>query len=297
MNPVIPLLLFLLVSSMSCTTNTKSDLDIQGHRGARAIYPENSIPGFLYALKLGIKTLELDLGVTKDDVLIVYHDQTINPEICRYLDGRAAPKDVPVHSLTFEQIKEFDCGSLGNKRFPKQKMISQTQIPSLEELFETVLNQDHPNAQNVWFNIETKSHPDHPHLQPAPEKFVSLILDLVDKYDLGHRVIIQSFDHRTIKVAKKLRPEIKTAALFYERPKGSLVNATKEAAGDIISPFYEWVTKEDVTALHRAGIPIIPWTANTEASWRTLIDLKVDGIITDDPEGLLRYSTTSAPSR
>lgn len=281
-------LFLLMVTTMSCTSATpKPHIQIQGHRGARAIYPENSIPGFLYALKLGIQTLELDLGVSKDDVLVVYHDQTINPEYCRYLDGRAAPKDVPLRSLTFKEIKEFDCGALGNKNFPQQKIIPQTQIPSLEELFETILNQEHPNAQKVWFNIETKSNPAHPNYQPTPEKFIALILELVDQYDLQERVIIQSFDHRTLKALKNIRPEMKTAALFYERPTGSLVEATKNADGDILSPYYKWVTKEDVELLHQAGIPIIPWTANTKDSWKVLMEIGVDGIITDDPENLL----------
>lgn len=277
----------ILVNFMSCTTNPK--LEIQGHRGARALYPENSLPGFLYALKLGIKTLELDLGVTKDNVVVIYHDQMINPEFCRYLDGREAPKNIPLRSLTFNQVKEFDCGALGNKRFPNQRIIPQTQIPSLEEFFETILSQEHPNAQKVWFNIETKSHPDQPHLQPTPEKFISLILEQVDQYNLEERVIIQSFDHRTLKVLKKIRPQIKTAALFYERPTGSLITATKEAAGDILSPYYQWVSKEDVVMLRDAGIPVIPWTANDELTWAKLIEIGVDGIITDDPQGLIDY--------
>lgn len=283
------IIFFLIVSFTSCTLTRKTNIDIQGHRGARAVYPENSLPGFLYALELGIDTLELDLGVTKDDVLIVYHDQMINPELCQYIDGRKAPKALPIRSLSFKQIKEFDCGSLGNERFPDQKIIPGTQIPSLEELFEAVLSQDHPNAQNIAFNIETKSNPDYPEYQPSPQKFITLIFELVDKYELADRVTIQSFDHRTLKESKKLRAEIKTAALFYERPKDNIVKATRDASGDILSPFYKWLSKKDVQALHRAEISVIPWTANTKASWKTLIDLGVDGIITDDPEGLKSY--------
>lgn len=282
------LLTLMMVVTMSCRQQPLQ-LDIQGHRGARAIYPENTLPGFLYALELGIQTLELDLGVTQDEVVVIYHDQTINPQFCQYVDGTQVAEGIAIHSLTFEQIKKFDCGSKGNERFPLQKIIPQTKIPSLDEFFEFILSQKNPHAQKVWFNIETKSHPDFPHYQPSPERFVALIHQIIDKHQVADRTIIQSFDHRTLKVSKELRPEIKTAALFYERPEGPLVEATKKAHGDILSPYYQWLTHEDVQNLRREKIPVIPWTANTQESWQKLIELGVDGIITDDPEGLLRF--------
>lgn len=262
-------------------------LDVQGHRGARSVFPENTLPGFLYAMQIGVDTLELDLAVTKDNVLIVYHDQIINTKICRYLNGKPAPSGLIVHTLTLKQIKEFDCGALENSRFPNQKRIPGTKIPTLTEAFDLVTKSKLPKAKKIKFNIETKSEEASPAHQPLPDVFANLVIELVKKYGLESRVTIQSFDHRTLVAVNKMAPNIQLAALFEEKPK-DFIQATLDAKASIVSPDFNLLNKDLVNKFHKNNIKVIPWTANNEVDWLHLIEMGVDGIITDDPEPLLK---------
>jgi glycerophosphoryl diester phosphodiesterase len=140
---------------------------------------------------------------------------------------------------------------------------------------------------NFRFNIETKIEPDKPELAPDPETFVRLVLRVVRKHKLEHRVILQSFDFRTLRVMKRLAPEIPLSALTEESL--SFVKIGREAGAQIVSPDYRWVTAARVRAAHRAGLQVLPWTANTPKAWRKLIAAGVDGIITDNPAALLAY--------
>lgn len=264
-------------------------IEVQGHRGARAVRPENTLPAFDYALRVGVDVLELDLSVSKDDQLIVVHDQHVNPEIClgpggARLDG-AGPA---IRSLTLAELRSYDCGSLIHPRFPRQKPAPKTVMPSLEEVFELVRTSKHPAAKRVRFNIETKSVPATPELSPSPEHFARLVVDAIEKSGFGPRCNLQSFDHRTLLAAKKLSPKLKLAALTSDNWI-DYVAVGKSIGAEIISPDKAWVTKDAVEHLHKAGLRVVPWTANDEVEWKRLIDLGVDGIITDDPEALIRY--------
>lgn len=272
--------------SMSAIANNK--LDVQGHRGARAVLPENTLPAFEYALEMGVDTLELDMGVSKDGVVVVSHDQEINPLICQAQDGEKIAKGLLVHELTLAQIKSFDCGAKVNPRFPKQNPQPGVQIPTLDEVFAMVANSGAANATTVRFNIETKSKEDKPFAQPSPKEFVRAVLKVVDKYELRSRVTLQSFDHRTLLEAKKQAPKLELAALFEEKPK-DWISATRAAKADVVSPYFKDINADDVANIQAAGLKVIPWTANRTADWETLLKIKVDGIITDDPEPLLEY--------
>jgi len=269
------------------STMASDQLEIQGHRGARSVLPENSLPALQHALELGVDTLEFDMGVSKDGVVVVVHDQTINPAICQHQDGSAIEEELWVHQLTLEEIKSFDCGSKLNPRFPRQTLIPGTEIPTLAEVFEMVENSKLANAKTVLFNIETKSDPRKPHAQPTPAKFVEAVLKVVDEFGLRERVCLQSFDHRTLVEAHRQAPEMLRSALFYQRPEDGWVKATRAAKSEIVSPNFKAIDKQDVDAIHEAGLRVIPWTANTDEQWASLIEIGVDGIITDDPEPLL----------
>ena len=269
---------------------TYNNFDIQGHRGARSVRPENTIPAFDYALQVGVTTLELDTVVTKDNVVVVHHNLTMNRDLCRIANGQKPKKNIYIRNLNLQQVKSYDCGSIANPRFPKQVLQPGTKIPTLEEVFKFVKNSKHPSAKTVLFNIETKSDPSKPKAQPQPETFVKLILDLAQEQQLLHRITIQSFDHRTLIAAHKLQPKVTRAALFEKRPK-DILKATQEAKSSIFSPYHKWLTKKDVQLLQKNGIKVIPWTANDETVWKKLIHLQVDGIITDDPGALINYIT------
>jgi glycerophosphoryl diester phosphodiesterase len=262
---------------LAMTTEAATRIQVHGHRGARAMRPENTIPAFQYAIGIGVDVLELDMAVTKDNVLVVSHDPTLLPKICE------GPKPgAVIHELTLSQLHEYDCGKRKNSDFPKQQPVPGTRVPTLDEVF------DLASGSNVEFNIETKIFLDKPELTPSPEEFVKLVLAEIRKHHLEKRVILQSFDFRTLHAMKILAPEIRLAAL-YEGPPKSFVEIAKEADAGIISPHYSLVTKEQVASAHQAGLEVVPWTANKPADWDKLVDAKVDAIISDDPAELIAY--------
>ncbi len=251
---------------------------VHGHRGARAMRPENTIPAFEYAIAQGVDALELDMAVTKDNVLVVSHDPLLHPPVC------SGPKpEAVIHELTLAQVREWDCGAVQNPGFPKQQTIPGTRMPTLDEVFNLA-----PKGKFL-FNIETKSFPDHPELTPSPADFVKLVLTQVRKHHLEPRVILQSFDFRTLIEMKKIAPGIMLSALYEGTPK-DFVTISKEAAGaKIVSPQFKLVTPDLVRKAHEAGLQVAPWTADTPEDWDKLIDADVDAIISDDPAALIEH--------
>lgn len=252
-------------------------IEVHGHRGARAMRPENTLPAFEYAIEQGVDVLELDMAITKDSVVVVSHDPILQPLVC----NGPVPK-VAIHSLTLAEVRQYDCGGMQNPAFPHQQAIKGTRMPTLDEVFALA-----PKGK-FKFNIETKIFLDHPEVAPPPDEFVRLVLAVVRKHQLEDRVILQSFDFRTLHEMKRQAPEIKLAALYEGAPK-SFVGIGKEAGADIVSPFYKLVTPEEVAAAHAAGFMVIPWTPNTPAEWDRLVAAKVDAIISDDPAALIAH--------
>ncbi|HEY6395053.1 MAG TPA: glycerophosphodiester phosphodiesterase family protein, partial [Candidatus Binataceae bacterium] len=181
------------------------------------------------------------------------------------------------------EVREWDCGKIRNPLFMKQTPVPGTRMPTLDEVF------DLAPGNKVEFNIETKSFADHPERSPAPEDFVRLVLDLVRKHHLEKRVMLQSFDFRTLQAMKKIAPEIKLVALWEGDAKRDFVSIANEAGATVISPAYRQVTPEKVAAAHAAGLEVVPWTVNSPADWDKLIAAKVDAIISDDPAELIAY--------
>ncbi|MEO8657685.1 MAG: glycerophosphodiester phosphodiesterase [Bryobacteraceae bacterium] len=250
---------------------------VHGHRGARAMRPENTIPAFEYAIEAGVDVLELDMAVTKDNVLVVSHDPRLTSQICRGPVGSNV-----IRELTLEQLKQWDCGTLKNPGFPKQQPVPGTTVPTLDEVFDL-------GAKGTFeFNIETKIFADKPELTPPPAEFAQLVVDAIRRHKLEKRVMVQSFDFRTLQEVKKIAPEIRLSALYAVGFK-NFVSIGKEAGATIVSPHYMLVTKGRVDAAHAAGLQVVPWTANTPKDWDKLVDAGVDAIISDDPAELIRY--------
>jgi glycerophosphoryl diester phosphodiesterase len=262
---------------MAMLAGAADRIQVHGHRGARAVLPENTLPAFEYAIQAGVDVLELDMAVTKDNVVVISHDPTINPVYC------AGPKEhVAIRELTLAELKQYDCGARKNPAYPKQKAIPGTRIPTLDEVFALA-----PRGR-FHFNIETKIFRSKPDYTPSPEEFTRLVLDVVRRHKLERRVILQSFDFRTLHAMKKLAPEIRISALFEGAPR-DFVEVAREAGAQIVSPNYTLVTKEQVEGAHKAGLQVVPWTANTEQDWEKLIGAGVDAIISDDPAELIAY--------
>jgi glycerophosphoryl diester phosphodiesterase len=281
-----------LAALLTFSSNAQTIL-VHGHRGSRATRPENTIPAFEYAIQHGADVLELDLAVTKDNVLVVSHFPFITPDHPgeRVCIGPETPPHTAIHTLTLEQVEQYDCGSKTLANFPEQITVPGTKIPTFDQVLDLA-------PQGTFdFNVETKSFPSHPELTPTPDEFVKLIDDAVKRHNLQSRVILQSFDFRTLMAMKKLDPSIRLSALVGD-PKGDammgltdhdkdFVSIGKKTGAQIISPDFHLVTPEKVAAAHAAGLQVVPWTADKPEDWQALIDAKVDAIITDDPEALV----------
>jgi glycerophosphoryl diester phosphodiesterase len=251
---------------------------VHGHRGARAVRPENTLPAFEYAISAGADVLELDLWVTADDVPVVSHDPLINTTICTGPEGERT-----IRRLTLEQVRQWDCGSKKNPEFPRQEPAPGARIPTLDEVLALA-----PRGA-FWFNIEMKSQPARPELQPEPERYVQLVAEAVRRHRLENRVIVQSFDFRLLRAMRQIAPELRRAALYAGLPRDFVELAREAGDTPIVSPHYSLVTPERVKAAHAAGLQVVPWTANTPELWDRLIEAQVDAIITDDPKGLIEH--------
>jgi glycerophosphoryl diester phosphodiesterase len=290
--------------------------DLEAHRGGRALRPENTLQSFANALSMGVDTLELDMGVTKDGVVVVSHERGLNPDLARGPDGKYISTGIPYIKLTLDEVKKYDVGqirpgSVYAARFPDQIAIPGTRIPTLAEVFDLVRRSaDH----HVRLNIETKIDPTHPEESLDPQSFVTTVLDLLRREHFTDRVMIESFDWRTLLLVQKQAPEIPTVYLTQvQQPEeniyldkaspwtagfdpmkygGSVPRAVKAAGGKIWSPLYEDVTPGSVAEAHGLGLPVIVWTVNDPNDMSRLIDMGVDGIISDRPD-LLRKVAAS----
>jgi glycerophosphoryl diester phosphodiesterase len=251
---------------------------VHGHRGARAMRPENTLPAFEYAIQQGVDVLELDMAVTKDNVIVISHDPLLHPPVC------SGPREsATIHALTLAEVREWDCGKVRNPQFVNQQPIPGTRMPTLDDVFQLA-----PKG-TFGFNIETKIFPGSPELTPPPEEFARLVLAKIRQYKLEKRVILQSFDFRTLVAMRKLAPEIKLSALTSTDKREFAAIAADAANAEIVSPEHHLVTPAKVEAAHKAGLQVVPWTANTEADWDRMIEAKVDAIISDDPAALIAH--------
>lgn len=251
---------------------------VHGHRGARAVRPENTIPAFQYAISVGVDVLELDLAVTRDNVVVVSHDLHINRKICEGPEGETA-----IRKLTYEEVQQWDCGAKKNPEFPKQQTVPGTRIPRLDDVLVLA------DKGSFEFNVETKTSRNQPALNPEPAEYARLVVDVIRRRRLEKRVIIQSFDFRTLHEVKRLAPEIRLSALYAGAPKDFLKLAEEAGGASIVSPHYVITNRESVRRAHQKGLQVVPWTANTPRQWDALIKSGVDAIITDDPAALIEY--------
>lgn len=286
--------------------------DIEAHRGGRALWPENTLPAFAAALSLGVDTLELDTGVTKDGVVIVSHERGLNPDLVRKPDGSyVGLPETPFIALSLQEVKTFDVGQIrpGSdyaKTFAAQRAMPGTRIPTLAEVFALVRKSGNTH---VRLNIETKIDPTHPAETLDPERFALALLGAIQKEGFADRVMIQSFDWRTLQVVQKHAPQIPTVYLSQQAgPEptvsttkatawtagfnpvdhgGSVPKAVKAAGGAIWSPLFADVTAPVVKEAHDLGLKVVVWTVNRPEDMARLIDIGVDGIISDRPD-LLR---------
>ena len=282
-------ILFLLFT-FSCSINSKMEskkIDWQGHRGARGLYPENTIEAFIGALEFEITTLELDVVVSADNQVVVSHEPWMSHEICSQADGSEIINDkvdFNIYKMNYDEIRTFDCGSKVHPRFPEQKKMK-TYKPLLSEVIEKVdAYCAKNNRERVAFDIEIKSEADHVgEFFPEPKKYVELVEAVLSNYDMKGRLTLQSFD---INILKELNIQKTQADISFlvENKEGFESNLEKlDFLPDIYSPYYLFVTAELVKEVHDKNMKLIPWTVNEEEAMLKLKSLGVDGIITDYP--------------
>lgn len=293
--------------------------DLEAHRGGIDVRPENTLYSYAYAIELGATSIECDMQLTKDGQIVMSHNPILNSDITRDKNGNYIENNkYDIRLMTVDELKKFDVGVMDQNCGEYYDLHGKTQftydakIPTLEELMQLIQSYD---DKNIVLNIETKSYPD-----PAsagyknnadPKKFVEVFNNIVKKYDMEDRVVLQSFDWQTLIEMKKLNPNISTSALWQEQPSwgrdseslrryekkkspwlGGLdikdyqrnpVKAAHAIGADIISPYYTEISKQDVDEAHSLGMKVVPWTVNNEKDMTMLLDMGVDGIISDKP--------------
>lgn len=287
------------ISFLTCKVTEKKPVpvppgfDWQGHRGCRGLLPENTVPAFLKALEFPeVVTLELDLAVSKDNQLIVSHEPWFNPDICRQTNGDSiAKRDADkwlIRQLTAAEIRQFDCGSWGNSRFPRQQK-TQAYKPVFREVVEAVRAQ-YPQRPVRW-NLEIKSRPEWDNARTPPiDEFARLVTEELKNLGLEQLCTVQSFDVRALQAVRRLNPNLRLALLI-ENVQGLEANLDKLGfVPAIYSPYYLLVNKKLIRRCRERGMQLIPWTVNDVPAMRRLIRLGVDGIITDYPDLIAQVS-------
>lgn len=262
--------------------------DLQGHRGARGLKPENTIPAFLLALDSGVTTLEMDVVVTKDNQIIVSHEPWMSSTICTQPDGESIrdrdEKKFNIYGMTYEQVRGFDCGSKGNERFPEQQKMKVSK-PLLKDVIAAV--EDHIRSYSQYevdYNIEIKTTDDGDgKFHPALLEFSDLVYNLLNEYLPMERIVIQSFDFRVLQYWHAKYPAIRLAALVENKKS---VDKNLDELGfrpSIYSPYFELLSADDVKKLQKMKIRVIPWTVNEPKDMKRMLEMGVDGFITDYP--------------
>lgn len=285
-------------------------LDLQGHRGARSLAPENTLPSFALALSLGVTTIETDIAITRDGVLVITHDRALNPDITRGPDGKfLSGHAAAIRSMDFAELQRFDVGRINpasnySRQHPEQKPIDGTRIPRLSDLFALVKKSGN---EQVRFALETKLSPLAPDDTEAPEAFARALIAAVRAAGMAQRTSILSFDWRTLQVVQKEAPEIATVYLTAQRDwadnvgagqaqpspwtagfryadHGSVPKLIKAAGGRIWSCYHGDLDAAKVAEAHALGISVLAWTVNEPGLIARIMDLGVDGIVTDRPD-------------
>jgi len=268
-------------------------IDLQGHRGARGLLPENSIPAFLHALDVGVTTLEMDVAINADDHVVVSHEPWMSAKLCSHRDGREVTeeeeKTLRIYAMSDVELAGFDCGSRGHPDHPDQQAMPVSK-PLLSDVFTAVAARAEATGRNarfgqVSFNIEIKSLPEGDRIfHPEVMEFASALYDVVKQHQLVEQTTIQSFDTRALEAMHKIDPHI-SISLLVENQDGLQQNLEQLSfVPQIYSPDYQLLDRDQIDAAHALDILVIPWTINDEKTIRELIGMGVDGIITDYPD-------------
>jgi glycerophosphoryl diester phosphodiesterase len=279
------LLIACIFTLFNCHPN--QTMDIQGHRGCRGLYPENSLPAFSKAIHLGVHTLELDVVISKDHKVVVSHEPYMNHEIALDVYGNEITKEnelsYNLYEMPYDSIQMYDCGSKVHPRFPEQKKMK-VYKPLLEDV---IALGDSMTNKTIRYNIEIKSLPEYDGVySPNVEEFVQLVVEVVRTKNISERTTLQSFDLRALEMIKQQVPDITIALLVDDNESIQQKMKALSFQPDILSPYFKLLTAESVREFQTKNLKVIPWTLNDISDMQQMIDFKVDGIITDYPDRL-----------
>jgi len=299
MKNYLSLLILLIAMACSNAKNLQSTplgagwlvFDKQGHRGCRGLMPENTLPAMKTALDLGVTTLEMDIAFTKDKQAVLSHEPFFNHEITTKPGGsfvtEAEERSLNIYKMSYAEVKTYDVGMKPHPRFPGQQKIK-VYKPLLADLLDSVQQYMMTSKRALpYFNIETKTDPATDNIyHPAPEEFVDELMKVIYAKKIEDRVVIQSFDFRTLRYLHKKYPLIKTAALIEDFDERGIKDQLKSLGftPTIYSPEYKLVSADLIKKCHEQNIKIIPWTVNDRETIERLKGMGVDGIISDFPD-------------
>lgn len=276
---------------MSCNNNSApKKFDLEGHRGSRGLMPENTIPAMLKAIDLGVNTLEMDVVITADNKVVVSHEPFFNHQITTLPSGDSIEEkdeqQYNIYKMTYDSVQTFDVGLKPYPHFPEQRRLA-AHKPLLSTLIDSVeAYTTEKHLTPVKYNIEIKSAEKTDNIfHPGPEEFADLLIAIIDSKGIENRVIIQSFDPRSLKIVSQKYPAV-TISLLIESQQIPISHFKKRYGfkPDIVSPEYPLLNKEIVDSLHDRSIRVIPWTVDDLSSAKKLYAMGVDGIITDYPD-------------
>lgn len=296
--------LFFLVSAISCKNDQRKDqkdngaplkapaIEVQGHRGDRGNFPENSIPAFISAVKKGVDVIELDVVISKDRKVVVSHEPFMHSLYMLTAEGESISEDKQekfnLYKMTYDSIRKFDAGSKGNRLFPGQQK-QKTFKPLLAEAIDSVENYIRKNKlEEVKYNIELKSSEnEYGIFQPEPEEFVKLVMQVIKDQNPQIKMNLQSFDVNILNEIHRSYPEVETAYLVYTEGIQRNLSLLKYQP-EIYSPNYELIKDTAfVDSIKSRDMKLIPWTVNETEAIKKMVQFKVDAIITDYPERVL----------
>jgi len=311
-----------LFSFAACQTTGKSAAQLNpelvtkkmyaiGHRGAAGLSPENTLSAFRRALDLKVDAVELDVLLTSDRKLVVHHDYRLKQEITRTPDGKwlKDQSGPAIKDLTLVELKAYDVGRLKPntkyaRRYPKQKPADGERIPTLREVISLLKSYD--KKTQLW--VEIKTSPEKPNMTPSPEVVADAVVQVLREENFAGRVRILSFDWRALVHVQKIAPEIPTVYLSLEgrslnnikagQPgaspwmagldiddfNGSIPQAVKAAGGQYWAPYYKHITYDLLNEAHELGLQVFVWTPDKRDAMVRLIEMGVDGIITNRPD-------------
>jgi len=270
-------------------------IDVQGHRGCRGLMPENTIPAFLKAIELGVTTLELDVVISKDDGVIISHEPYFSHTFTTLPTGssltKKQEKNHNIYKLTKEEIKKYDVGKIQNPKFKNQKIVAAIK-PTLKELVaEVKAFTKSTNSPLPFFNIEIKRHPKNDNrYHPCASRFARLVVDEITTHGIKNKTYIQSFDPETLMEVRKIDPTIPLVLLVGNRKSAKHNLRQLDFTPAVYSPYYKLVSEKLVVLCQARGMQLIPWTVNERKDMEELIELGVDGIISDYPDVLIEVT-------